>query len=101
MIKRHRLLVVAMLALAAAAVTAIASAQPRPRAVVAKLSPPVIHEIFTPLPCAGQPNARTTHQQQGCAEQEILRTDKLIDAVSKSIFQRLPDNAARRRFLTG
>jgi uncharacterized protein YecT (DUF1311 family) len=101
MLKRHRLLALTVLALAAAAVTAIASAQPRPRVTAAKLSPPVIHEIFTPLPCAGKPNARTTVEQEGCAEHEIVRTDKLIDAASASLFRRLPDDPARRRFLTG
>lgn len=101
MMKRQRLFALVLLALTGVAVTAIASAQPRPRVVSAKLSPPVIHEVFTALPCAGKPNSRTTQQQLGCAEHEILRTDKLIDAASKSIFQRLRDNPARRRFLTG
>jgi uncharacterized protein YecT (DUF1311 family) len=64
----------------------------------AKLSPPVIREPFTPLPCSGQPNARNTLQQEGCAEQQILRTDGQIDALVNSVFSLLPDSAARRRF---
>jgi uncharacterized protein YecT (DUF1311 family) len=67
----------------------------------AKLSPPVIHETFTPLPCKGKPNSRTTIQQLGCAEQQILKSDKQIDALSASIFSRLHDDAARRRFTAG
>jgi uncharacterized protein YecT (DUF1311 family) len=49
-------------------------------------------------PCSGQPNARNTLQQAGCAEQQILRTDGQINALAKSVFSLLPDNAARRRF---
>jgi uncharacterized protein YecT (DUF1311 family) len=67
----------------------------------AKLSAPVIHETFTPLPCKGKPNSRTTIQQLGCAEQQILKTDKQIDALSVSVFSRLHDDAARRRFIAG
>ncbi len=87
------------LGLTAAALTAIASARPSPAAGGSKLSPPVIREVFTPLPCAGTPTTRTTVQQEGCAERDVLRTDKLIDAVSTSVFQRLHDDPARRRFL--
>ncbi len=36
----------------------------------------------------------------GCAERDIVSTDKLIDAVSKTVFQRLGDDQARRRFVT-
>jgi uncharacterized protein YecT (DUF1311 family) len=89
------------LVLAAAAVTAIASAHPRAHAAAVKLVPPVIHEPFTPLPCGGTPTKRTTVQQEGCAERDILRSDKLIDATSKTIFRRLRDDPARRRFMAG
>ncbi len=99
--RRTHLLTAAALMAAVAAITTIASAHPSPRARAAKLSPPVIRERFTPLPCSGKPTSRTTHQQLGCAEQEIVRTDKLIDAASKQVFQRLHDAAAKRRFITG
>jgi uncharacterized protein YecT (DUF1311 family) len=92
------------LALAAAATTvtlgACVPADALP-AHSAKLSPPVIRESFTPLPCTGAPNQRTTLAQEGCAEQQILRSDKQIDTLSRSIFTRLADNAARRRFISG
>ncbi len=64
----------------------------------AALSPPVIHESFTPLPCP--PHPQSTLDLEGCAEQRILRTDRRIDLVSRSIFARLFDDAARRRFIT-
>jgi uncharacterized protein YecT (DUF1311 family) len=63
------------------------------------LQPPLIHESFTPLPCGGTPTNRTTVQQEGCAEQQILRTDKTINSLNKVIFARLRDNPARRRFI--
>jgi uncharacterized protein YecT (DUF1311 family) len=67
----------------------------------ATLSPPVIHEPFTQLPCSGQPGSRNTLQQEGCAEQQILKTNAQIDALSKSVFSVLADNAAKRRFVKG
>jgi uncharacterized protein YecT (DUF1311 family) len=94
---RNRLVVPIALALAGGGAGAIALA--RPLATPAKLSPPVIHEMFTPLPCGGKPANRTTLQQLGCAEQAILRTDKELDSVAKSIFSRVRDDPARGRFL--
>jgi uncharacterized protein YecT (DUF1311 family) len=38
-------------------------------------------------------------QQVGCAERDVLRTDKQIDTLAASVFARLHDNAAKRRFL--
>jgi len=61
-------------------------------------SPPVIRESFTPLPCSGRPGYRDTLQEEGCAEQRILATDGQINALSRSVFPLLADNAARRRF---
>lgn len=66
-----------------------------------KLSPPTIHESFTPLPCNGAPARRTTLQMEGCAEQQILASDKRIDSLNRSIFGKLFDAAARRRFIAG
>ena len=64
---------------------------------LAALSPPVIHESFTPLPCPTHP--QSTLDLEGCAEQHILKTDRQIDVVSRAIFARLFDDAARRRFV--
>jgi uncharacterized protein YecT (DUF1311 family) len=65
----------------------------------AKLSSPVIHESFTPLPCTGAPAQRTTLQMEGCAEQQILASDRHIDSLNRSIFGKLFDAPARRRFI--
>ena len=65
------------------------------------LKPPVIRESFTPLPCSGTPSNRTTVQQEGCAEQRIVKTDMTIDTLNKAIFAKLGDDLARRRFNAG
>jgi uncharacterized protein YecT (DUF1311 family) len=65
----------------------------------ARLKPPVIKESFTPLPCTGAPGSRTTVQMEGCAEQQILRGDTTINALSAQVFARLADRPARRRFI--
>jgi uncharacterized protein YecT (DUF1311 family) len=92
----------ALLALAAATALLVSSgpagATP-PHA--SKLSPPTIHESFTPLPCTGAPAQRTTLEMEGCAEQQILASDKQIDSLNRSIFGKLFDAAARRRFIAG
>jgi uncharacterized protein YecT (DUF1311 family) len=67
----------------------------------AKLAPPVIHESFTPIPCAGTPGKRSTLQEEGCAEQQILRGDKQIDALNQKIFNALHTNSARRDLIAG
>ncbi|MEA2171299.1 MAG: hypothetical protein QOF76_4599 [Solirubrobacteraceae bacterium] len=61
------------------------------------LKPPVIHESFTPLPCPDDP--QSTLEQEGCAEAEILRTDKKIDDVVSDIFATLADDPARKRLI--
>ncbi|HUJ35093.1 MAG TPA: lysozyme inhibitor LprI family protein [Solirubrobacteraceae bacterium] len=71
------------------------------RARQAKLAAPVINESFTPLPCAGAPGHRTTLEMEGCAERRILRSDKQIDDLNQTIFGKLFDGAARRRFIAG
>ncbi|HUA69991.1 MAG TPA: lysozyme inhibitor LprI family protein [Solirubrobacteraceae bacterium] len=82
--------------------TAAAGAAGSPgHARLAKLAPPVIHESFTPLPCTGAPGHRTTLEMEGCAEQQILTSDKRIDALNQEIFGKLFDAAARRRFIAG
>jgi len=82
--------------------TAAAGAAGSPgHARLAKLAPPVIHEPFTPLPCTGAPGHRTTLEMEGCAEQQILSSDKRIDALNQEIFGKLFDASARRRFIAG
>jgi uncharacterized protein YecT (DUF1311 family) len=66
-----------------------------------KLAPPVIKESFTPLPCSGSPGHRSTLQMEGCAEQQILRSDTQIDSLNKKIFAALPSNSARRDLISG
>jgi uncharacterized protein YecT (DUF1311 family) len=68
-------------------------------AAAAVLAPAPIREPFTSLPCTGTPNSRDTLQQEGCAEQEILRTDARINRLTASIAAHLQDNRARRRFI--
>lgn len=51
------------------------------------LKPPVIHEVFTPLPCPKHPSS--TLDYEGCSEQQILATDKKINAKARAIFFKL------------
>ncbi len=67
----------------------------------AKLAPPVIHESFTPMPCSGSPGKRSTLQEEGCAEQQILRSDKQINVLNQRIFNALPTTSARRDLIAG
>ncbi len=67
----------------------------------AKLAPPVIHESFTPMPCSGSPGKRSTLQEEGCAEQQILHSDTQIDALNQKIFTALHTNSARRDLIAG
>jgi uncharacterized protein YecT (DUF1311 family) len=67
----------------------------------AKLAPPVVHESFTPLPCTGSPGKRSTLQEEGCAEQQILRSDSRINALNQKIFTALHTNSARRDLIAG
>jgi uncharacterized protein YecT (DUF1311 family) len=64
---------------------------------LAKLSPPVIREQFTPLPCPRRP--QSTLELEGCAERRIVSTDRQIDGVLGAIFPLLFDDAARRRLI--
>ena len=65
-------------ACAAAAILAV----PAPASAAGALSPPVIKESFTPLSCSGAPKRRSTLQQEGCAERQILKTDTAIDGLN-------------------
>lgn len=85
--------------------TAVLAAAP-PLAIAAtghraRLTSPVIHESFTPLPCSGRPGSRSTIEQEGCLERQILRTDQQIDALNREIFARLGTASARRDFVAG
>src|ERR1700755_2995572 len=84
-----RLLLAAVPALAVLALAA-------PPALAA-LQPPVVKDTFTPLACPKDP--QTTLELEGCAEQEILSTDKSINAVAKTIFGRFQDDAAKKDFI--
>jgi uncharacterized protein YecT (DUF1311 family) len=98
----HRFSLPAAVATASAAIAlATAASAGAAGAHATKLAPPVIRESFTPLPCTGSPGRRSTLQMEGCAEQQILRSDKQIDALNKSIFGRLPSNSARRDLIAG
>jgi len=57
----------------------------------APVQPPVIHETFTPLPCPMHPG--TTIEIEGCYEQDILKTDRQINAAAKAIFFKLRADA--------
>lgn len=64
------------------------------------ISPPVMRETFTPLPCPADPIARrTTIGSLGCAEQRILRSDARINKRVRTIFAELSDATAKRRFV--
>ena len=66
-----------------------------------KLAPPVIRESFTPMPCSGSPGKRSTLQEEGCAEQQILRSDKQINALNQKIFTALHSTSAQRDLIAG
>jgi uncharacterized protein YecT (DUF1311 family) len=91
----------AVLASSVAAALVAAPAAGASSAHGARLAPPVISEPLTPLPCAGAPSKRTTVEQEGCAEHQILSSDEKIDALNKTIFAKLGSDAARRQFIAG
>ena len=98
----HKLAItLAVVASSAAAVLAAGPAAGATGAHAALLAPPVISEPFTPLPCAGAPSKRTTVEQEGCAEHQILSSDAKIDALNRTIFAKLGSDAARRQFIAG
>src|SRR6202012_3823584 len=79
-------LVAAVLALVAAA-----------GASAATLKAPVIKEVFTPLACT---HDGTTLGMEGCAEHQILRSDRLIDFLNAKIFIKL-SASGKRDFIRG
>jgi uncharacterized protein YecT (DUF1311 family) len=98
----HRFTPIAVL-VATAATVALAMASPAgaSEAHAAKLAPPVIHETFTPMPCSGRPGKRSMLQEEGCAEQQILHSDKQIDTLNQKIFNALHTDSGRRDLVTG
>jgi uncharacterized protein YecT (DUF1311 family) len=59
--------------------------------------PPVIHEVFTQLPCPAHP--MSTLAIEGCYEKAIVNTDRKIDAQAKVIFGLLRSRDARLTFV--
>ena len=91
----------AVLAATAAALALAAAPAAASDGHAAKLAPPVIRESFTPMPCTGKPGKRSTLQEEGCAEQQILHSDKRIDSLNQKIFNALHTTSARRDLITG
>jgi uncharacterized protein YecT (DUF1311 family) len=86
-----RLLLSSALAGGCCAAAAAAAGPPRP---------PVIHELFTLLPCPSSPSKRdSTIGIEGCREHTIVRSDGKINALAKAIFVQLGEPATRRRFI--
>jgi uncharacterized protein YecT (DUF1311 family) len=63
----------------------------------ATLKPPVIKEVFTPLKCT---HDETTLGVEGCAEQQILKSDKTIDSLNAKIFAKL-STGGKKDFING
>lgn len=59
--------------------------------------PPVIKEVFTPLKCT---HDQTTLGMEGCAEQQILKTDTMIDSLNAKIFAKL-STTGKKDFING
>ena len=61
------------------------------------LSPPVLRETFTLLPCPR--HAVTTLDLEGCAEHAIVRTDATINGIARRIFGLLATADGKRAFV--
>lgn len=61
------------------------------------LRAPVIKEVFTPLKCI---HDKTTLGIEGCAEQQILRSDKSIGSLNTKIFTKL-SASGKKDFVNG
>jgi len=67
---------------------------------------PRIHEAFTTLPCPAKDSTATALAIEGCAEQEILLTDREIEARARQAFAHMTPSgrrslaAAERTWLT-
>jgi uncharacterized protein YecT (DUF1311 family) len=88
--------------LAFACLTVCAGSGSAATRTVRAVKPPVIHEVFSVLPCPrSKAQSETTIGVEGCQEQTIVRSDRKIDALAKLILPRLSDAAAQHRFVTG
>jgi uncharacterized protein YecT (DUF1311 family) len=58
---------------------------------------PVVNEVFTPLKCT---HDQTTLGMEGCAEQQILKSDKTIDSLNAKIFTKL-SSSGKKDFVNG
>ncbi|MGI8411433.1 MAG: lysozyme inhibitor LprI family protein [Solirubrobacteraceae bacterium] len=67
------------------------------RAASARLSPPVIRDPITALPCPRHP--QTTLALESCEEHRTVRIDHQINRVAASIFARLRSRSARGKFI--
>ena len=63
------------------------------------LRPPVIRELFTPLACPKNPQSNIAIE--GCAERQILATDRRINRQVAGIFRLLPNYTRRVKFVRG
>ena len=68
-------------------------------AVSAALTPPVIREPWTPLPCPAHP--KSTIEIEGCLEKAIVRSDGRIDKHVRRIFALLRHRSDRVAFIQG
>ncbi len=64
-------------------------------AVASSLTPPVIAEPFTPLPC----HHGTTIGLEGCAEAQLLSADRRIDEQVEVIFRVIPTTSQKTHFV--
>ena len=65
----------------------------------ASVTPPIIHEPFTALPCPLHPD--TTIDVEGCQEHRVLKTDRQIDTQVRTIFRLLRTESIRATFVQG
>jgi uncharacterized protein YecT (DUF1311 family) len=63
------------------------------------ISPPVISETFTVLPCPQQPV--TTIDLEGCAEKALLQSNRKINTRAARILNLLRPNGAHSAFVRG
>ena len=82
--------------MALAALAVVVLAMP---AATAALTPPVIREPWTPLPCPAHP--KSTIEIEGCLEKAIVQSDRRIDKRVGRIFTLLPHRADRVAFIQG
>lgn len=68
-------------------------------AASAALTPPVIQEPWTPLPCPAHP--KSTMEIEGCLEKVIVQSDRRIDKHAERIFALLRHRSDRVAFIQG